>query len=242
MGSTTMSDEDKSAIENAVGHLLGRAVWHRPWPLTGEETQRLWIRTFPPEIQLAWDTLAERDYELHSDSLRHGVLVIGEADASVHLHTDTMKYETDWPPMLLKCHNIGQVAMILPAYRGEECMHGMSISYADLLDWARYKKDLSEQTTEAWNTFMELLEMANTPGHLKRMCPDIIPYLAERTRKKIGDRQSPMPSGFTTFDRDKVYRLCHTLAKCHLLPEVEGVDFEKKHFVYGQQSLTWVKI
>lgn len=97
---------------------------------------------------------------------------------------------------------------------GRDAMHA-------LFEWIRNAWIYDRRFDEDLSTLKELLKMAQTPGHLKRMLPDVVDYMDPQDRRVLlqQTRASSMPFAWAAFDRDKVNQLATNMARCKLLPE-----------------------
>ena len=91
-------------------------------------------------------------------------------------------------------------------------------------EWVINQGSLYDEMKSAWDTVNEIVNMTSTAGQIRRMVPELLDYLpkdkAEALRAQ--KRASNVPYKWSAFDRNRVQRALHALAKCHIMPKVHG--------------------
>lgn len=97
-----------------------------------------------------------------------------------------------------------------------------------VLDWADAADQCTQKHNEARETIDSICKMISTPGQLRRMVPDLVGYLSESAQEAIMEqkRNSPYPSEWASYPKDRVERLIAALAEGHLVRGINTRDVE----------------
>jgi hypothetical protein len=91
---------------------------------------------------------------------------------------------------------------------------------AEFFKWLDEAVVLSNDINTALETYRDIMKMARTAGHLRRMVPEL--YGLALGLNQGPSRTSAVPYEWSSYPRRPVEWLTHTIAKCLLLPESEA--------------------
>jgi hypothetical protein len=84
--------------------------------------------------------------------------------------------------------------------------------------WVKASCLMSQRQNDAGKTIDDIVDMLSTPGQLRRMVPELTPYLGPDLQRDLAaqTRKSPLPALWAQFDKDRVERMTAALAEGHL--------------------------
>lgn len=91
----------------------------------------------------------------------------------------------------------------------------------DFFKWLDEAVDLSNDIIQALETYRDIMKMAKTTGHLRRMVPELY-CLAIGLNQSPAFRASSVPHEWQAYPRRPVDWLTQLIAKCLLLPESDA--------------------
>ena len=242
MASNQMTGTERDEVRYAIETLIGRGTKFYPCPLVNRrELVRLWMKILPSEIEQAAKTLFQARYELGADTIEHVSFAWQQCGAVVELHLRTQP--DPGPDYFLRppaSRRLTPILLTMETCRADFSKFEMG-SIKPLEDWVRTIRQFDTEAVEALACFEDIMTMANTPGQIRRMVPELQQYMKPTMQLKMGARDSPLPrrivgpggelikSGWAEYDKEKVQRMCHTLAKCFLIPAPENpVEFSSE--------------
>lgn len=92
-------------------------------------------------------------------------------------------------------------------------------------EWVTLVSTLDRDIVSARVVLRDVVEIAKTGGQLARMVPDLLQYLPNEVRNELAvqQRASQLPDKWTGYDRQSVYKMTETIARCYLLPPIDRV-------------------
>ncbi len=98
--------------------------------------------------------------------------------------------------------------------------------FPELHAWMKRMHEMHTLVSEVSRIVYDLQSMANTPGQLVRMVPDLARFITGYARQQLNqqERRSPIPYAWAAYPKENVDRLLNTLAMASLLPARNQYD------------------
>jgi hypothetical protein len=229
MASNQLSDTTIQNIKDSADTLFGRVFEGYPCPLDMDQRRELsWCMYSPEELARIKSLWADCGKSIFNTYTSVQFEILGHPVRFYEILTDE-----DHSDQFFAIRNEGlQIS--------ETLIHERlgPLAGKALLAWVRGAVQISHEIHSANSCLGDILQMASTPGQLKRMLPDLLQYLnaSERNILLSQTRGSSMPYEWAAYDRNKVNELAVTMAKCKLLPESTG---ERPISWESRSSNTW---
>lgn len=104
-------------------------------------------------------------------------------------------------------------------------------------DWLEQAVVLSREIDNSLAAFEDIMRMTKTAGHLRRMVPELYRLLPALNQTSLS-RTSAVPYEWSSYPRQNVELLTHTIAKCLLLEDDGDAKWGKATWSL-QESRTW---
>jgi hypothetical protein len=239
MASNQMTGVERREITSAVEELLGRGVLFYRCPLVSrQELDDVWMSMLRPDVAAAIRTMRRAGYGLRGDVQEYSEFTWDEMGACIGFHI------RNWPdpgplyfvesPRNSRMHmqkSQHELEVLFQTFKGDGTdTHPLKL----FRTWVKDSMAFHNEATRALSCFGDIMKLASTPGQVFRMVPDLVQYMTPSMKNKVGDRSSPVPvrildsdgtvrrEGWAEYDKDKVLAMCHTLAKCYLLPKPDS--------------------
>lgn len=222
MASNQMSDRVKDHCRDRIETILKRAIFASPCPLeTRASRETLCYFLIDDATVAAYRTLRQAGYTMGYMETELILLHTEGLELALWLHDGI----SPGPTKVLRSVQNNP----LPTQALADACVAAGVKYWDLIRWGQRTAALNDEIKNARTIAHQIINLAQTPGQLTRMVPELKRYLPEEAEATIRVRASPLPRAWAGFPRQDVFRMTATLAKCYLLPaipsEYSGVDF-----------------
>lgn len=215
MASNQLTKEEKDNITTHINALLGRGVEFLKFPLEEEHLLSIVRARVDEELLQAVRVVVKAKMSLNITtrvvfpySPPHYALV----NINAALPKPMVRYPAWETPQLsqMEPFTLSEVADLC----GEDTAKAFH-------SWVDDVTQFSREATSARKVIEEIVDMASTPGQLRRMVPDLIEFLSRSTQLRLKEqvRASSMPFEWAAYPREPLYAATTTISKCYLLPE-----------------------
>lgn len=246
----------KPMIEEAkkeIATLLDCGVRFTKLSWTMEELGEFWHKGFPDDLLDAYTVLAQHgvgiEYHAVSSSVGFCIPVPSDPDRAMSCRLTiqggnggfinlTRSMAKDQPTIQLPNDQGGTEPW--PLISNEEGVKRVGqAKWDELVAWTQACDSMSREVANALDVCTDVLDMITTAGQLKRMVPDLMRFLSDKSRTAVDDqkRASTLPYEWAAYDRAKVDAAMITLSKCDLVKGIVTTDTEGWHF--GGEGFSW---
>lgn len=229
MASNQLTELTRRAIQNEVSIIFGRAIEFFRFPLTTIAERTTLARCcYSDEFVNHIAEVVRCDDPTDSILVSHtGILVSLQLpegmQVKLHLRSDDTD---DEQPDYVGVTGYGTKVVTWPVVVERLGRHKADA----LFTWVSDVVSITEDIKVASRTLKELIEMARTPGQLRRMIPELVACMPLRLQKELApqgqQRASSVPFEWSSFPRASVEHATTVLAKCKLLPSEGSQSWE----------------
>lgn len=210
MASNQLSDSNRKELEALMDCLFGRVLKGFPCPLTYRERTTLCRLNLSPAEAEAVENI--EDYGvLNEKDFMH--VFIDRASGQGHIHLKV--WADDAPGNYDNFLGLANKENTDTNRATIESRLGLKVT-TGFLKWLDEAQQLGEDIERAKRVFNDIMKMATTAGHLRRMCPEL--YRLARL-KSPSTRASAVPYEWSAYPRRDVDHLTTVIAKLSLLPQ-----------------------
>lgn len=238
-------------VKKEIANLLDCGIRFTKLNWSNDELGEFWHKGFPNDLLDAYTILAQHGVgiEYHAVSSSVGFCVPHDAGRAMSVRlcipggnggfvNITRSMAKDHPTIQLPNDQGG--AEPWPIISHEEGIKRVGqAKWDEFVTWAQACDSMSREVANALDVCTDVLDMVTTAGQLKRMVPDLLRFLSQKSVEAVEDqkRASSVPAEWAAYDRAKVDAAMVTLSKCDLVKGIVTQDTLGWH--YGQDGYSW---